>query len=87
MILEITDQYPYGTSKAADYADDLTAAGTVKGIKYWWGQLRKLGTKSRYSPETTKSWLILSVKFNAEDEVNIMCIGVSTSPLSCQALP
>ena len=35
MILEITNQYPHGTSKAAAYADDLTTTVTVKGIKYF----------------------------------------------------
>ena len=32
IILNIADQYPHETSKAAAYADDLTAAATVKGI-------------------------------------------------------
>ena len=41
IILKIADQYPHETSKAAAYADDLTAAATVKGIKYWWEQLCK----------------------------------------------
>lgn len=31
IILKMTDQYPHGTSKAAAYADYLTAVGTVKG--------------------------------------------------------
>ena len=48
MILEIKDQYHHGTSKAAAYADDLTAASTTKGIGYWWKQLCKLGPKCGY---------------------------------------
>ena len=65
-VLKITDQYPHGTSKAAAYADDLTAAGIVKGIKYWWEQLCKLDPKFGYFPEATKSWLIVEV--NTEDK-------------------
>ena len=34
MILEITESYSEGTSKAAAYADDLTAAGCIPGLKY-----------------------------------------------------
>lgn len=34
MILQITDQYLYGTLKAAAYGNDLIAAGNVKWIKY-----------------------------------------------------
>ena len=36
IILGNIDQYPLGTSMAATYADGLTAAGTFKGMKYWW---------------------------------------------------
>ena len=34
IILEITESYSQGTSKAAAYADDLTAAGCIPGLKY-----------------------------------------------------
>ena len=53
MILEITDQYLHGTSKAAACADDLTEVGTIKEIKYWWEKLCKLGPKFEYYPEST----------------------------------
>ena len=53
-ILEITDQHPHGTSKAAAYADDLTAAGTFKGIKSKWKQLCELGSKLPYFLEAAK---------------------------------
>ena len=39
MILEITESYPEGTSKAAVYANDLTVAGCIPGLKYWLDQL------------------------------------------------
>ena len=65
-VLKITDQYPHGTSKATAYADDLTAAGIIKGIKYLWEQLCKLEPKFGYFLEATKSWLIVEV--NTEDK-------------------
>ena len=34
MILEITESYSEGTSKAAAYANDLTAVGCIPGLKY-----------------------------------------------------
>ena len=34
MILEITESYSEGTSKAAAYVDDLTAAGCIPELKY-----------------------------------------------------
>ena len=34
MILEITESYSERTSKAAAYADDLTAVGCIPGLKY-----------------------------------------------------
>ena len=59
MILEIIESYSEGTSKAATYADDLTAAGCIPGLKYWWDQLCELGPKFGYFPQASKSWLII----------------------------
>ena len=36
--VQITESYSEGTSKAAAYADDLTAAGCIPGLKHWWDQ-------------------------------------------------
>ena len=55
MILEIIESYSEGTSKAATYADDLTAAGCIPGLKYWWDQLCELGPKFGYFPQASKS--------------------------------
>ena len=68
MILEITESYSVGTSKAAAYADDLTAAGCIPELKYWWDQLCELGPKFGYFPQESKSWLIIKpeVKRNAK---------------------
>ena len=55
MILEIIESYSEGTSKAATYADDLTAAGCIPGLKYWWDQLCELGPKFGYFPRALKS--------------------------------
>ena len=57
MILEITESYSEGTSKAAAYADDPTAAGCIPGLKYWWDQLCELGPKFGHFPQASKSWL------------------------------
>ena len=59
MILEITESYSEGTSKAAAYADDLPAAGCIPGLKYWLDQLCELGPKFGYFPQASKSWLII----------------------------
>ena len=39
MIIEITESYSEGTLKAAAYANDLTVAGCIPGLKYWLDQL------------------------------------------------
>ena len=36
------------TTKAAAYADDLTAAGTIMHLRNWWEMLCKLGPKFGY---------------------------------------
>ena len=59
IILEITESYSEGTSKAAAYADDLTAAGCIPRLKYWWDQLYELGPKFGYFPQASKSCLII----------------------------
>ena len=59
MILEITESYSEGTSKKAAYADDLTAAGCIPGLKYWWNQLCELGPKFGFFPQASKSCLII----------------------------
>ena len=58
----MTDQYPHGTSKAAAYADYLTAVGTVKGY---------------YFPHATKSWLIVKVNTENKTE-DIFCSSTKT---------
>ena len=57
--IDNTESYSEGTSKAAAYADDLTAAGCIPGLKYWWDQLCELGPKFGYFPQASKSWLII----------------------------
>ena len=60
MILEITDSYFEGTSKAAAYADDLTAADCIPGLKYCLDQLCELGPKSFL--QASRSWLIIKLE-------------------------
>ena len=45
------------------YADDFTAGGTVKDLKYWWERLCELGPKFGYYPEASKTWLIVKNDF------------------------
>ena len=59
MVLEITESRASERTRAAAFADDFTASGTIAGIKYWWDQLCKIGPKFGYFPEATKSWLIV----------------------------
>ena len=47
------------TTKTAAYADDLTAAGTVIGLRNWWETLCRLGHKYSYVNEGSKSWLLV----------------------------
>ena len=76
MILEIIDEYQDLRTKAAAFADDLTAAGDIKGIKYWWDQLCKLGPKFVYFPEATKSWLIVKKDMEKKAEETFYDSGV-----------
>ena len=63
MIMEIMSTSPNNTSKMVAYADDFTAAGTVKDLKYWWETLCELGPKFGYYPEASKTWLIVKNDF------------------------
>ena len=47
------------TAKTAAFADDFSAAGTVKNLLEWWEELSKLGPKFGYFPEPSKCWLIV----------------------------
>ena len=63
MILEITNQLPGKNTKAEGYADDVTAAGSIHGIKCWWDHLCRLGPLFGYYPEPKKCWLIVKPRF------------------------
>ena len=61
MIVDITSKIDDST-KAAAYADDVTAAGKIIQLKKWWKALGMLGPKFGYYPETSKSWSIVKEK-------------------------
>ena len=63
MIMEIMSTSPDDTSRMVAYADDFTAGGTVKDLKYWWERLCELGPKFGYYPEASKTWLIVKNDF------------------------
>ena len=68
MIMEIMSTSPDNNSKMVAYADDFTAGGTVKDLKYWWETLCELGPKFGYYPEASKTWL--NVKNDLYDIAN-----------------
>ena len=76
MILEITESYSKGTSKAAAYVDDLTAAGCIPGLKCWWDQLCELGPKFAYIPQTSKLWLIIKTEVEEKSKTIFQGSGV-----------
>ena len=58
MMVEFTNKTD-STIKTAAYADDITIAGELVQLKYWWNRLCGLGPKFGYYPEASKSWLIM----------------------------
>ena len=46
------------TTKCAGYADDVTAAGKLNGLRRWWERLCEVGPKFGYYPNAGKTWLI-----------------------------
>ena len=58
MMVDLTNKTDSTTKKAA-YADDITVAGKLVHLNYWWNTLCELGPKLGYYPETCISWLIL----------------------------
>ena len=63
IIMEIMSTSPDNNSKMVVYADDFTAGGTAKDLKYWWETLCEHGPKFGYYPEASKTWLIVKNDF------------------------
>ena len=63
MIMEITSSSPDNTSKMIAYANNFTAGGTVKDLKYWSETLCELCPKFEYYPEASKTWLTVKNDF------------------------
>ena len=76
MILEITESLSDCTSKAAAYADDLTEAGCIPGLKYWWNQLCELGPNFGYFPLALKPWLIIKPEVDGKVKTTFQGSGV-----------
>ena len=47
------------STKSVAGADDLSAVGHVKDLKFWWDNLISLGPKFGYFSQPSKSWLIV----------------------------
>ena len=67
---------------SAGFADDLTAAGKIKELLFWWKKLCSLGPDFGYYPEAKKSWLIAKEKFESaarkiftDSQVNVTVEG------------
>ena len=66
-MVELTNKTD-STTKTAAYADDITVAGKLVHLKYWWNTfICELGPKFGYYHEAYKSWIIVkeSVKVKA----------------------
>ena len=46
-------------TKGAAYADDITAAGTLRGLRRWWDKLCQIGPNYGYFPNAGKTWIIV----------------------------
>ena len=79
MLLEAVIGGPYNSVREVAYADDLTAGGKLRDLKYWWDTLLDLGPKFGYYPQASKSWLI--VKENAVNEANTI-FSTSNIPIT-----
>ena len=82
MLLEIITSLSDHKTKMAAYADDLSAAGSVKNLKHWWQKLLEFGPKFGYHPQASKTWLITKPELisKAEKEfhdtnIKITCTG------------
>ena len=71
---------------SAGFADDLTAAGKIDELLFWWKKLCSLGHDFGYYPEAIKSWLIAKQRFETvarnifrDSEVNVTIEGKDTS--------
>ena len=54
MMLHIVDG-----NKMVAFADDVTAVGKLQSLRAWWDNLMELGPMFGYTPQPTKSWLIV----------------------------
>ena len=41
------------------FADDITAAGKIDGLRKWWDELTTISPPFGYFPKPSKSWLIV----------------------------
>jgi len=73
---------PEKTAKASAFADDFSAAGTIKSLLEWWEELCKLGPKFGYFPEPNKCWLIVKPDFHIQRYWSENNKGRKTSPRS-----
>ena len=46
-------------NKIVGFADDVTAAGSLRAFRKWWDNLIQIGPNYGYFPQPTKSWLIV----------------------------
>ena len=59
MFIEILNELPDSQAKTSAFADDFSAAGSIRNLMQWWKILCDLGPKFGYFPEPSKSWIII----------------------------
>ena len=55
-------------AKAVAFADDITGAGKISGLKVLWDFIYQHGPEYGYYPQPTKTWLIVKSEFQSEAE-------------------
>ena len=57
MLIESLSNIPDNSTKSMADADEISAVGRVKDLKFWWDNLISLGPKFGYFSQRSKSWL------------------------------
>ena len=57
MLTESLSNIPDNSTKSVADADEISAVGRVKDLKFWWDNLISLGPKFGYFSQRSKSWL------------------------------
>ena len=59
MLIESLSNIPDNSTISMADADEISAVGRVKDLKFWWDNLISLGPKFGYFSQRSKSWLTI----------------------------